>query len=551
MSARVLQPSDYNLLELYRAHRAEIDVLTDQTALFILAFTNTMNGVQIDELAGDLGISMASLQTRLDPLLRGALMRQHGERLAVTVLGKRILEEIGFLTPPIPPTDTPGEPPNKPPAPPTILSPGTPNWLWGIIAFLGTAAVVLVVVAIGVLVILPNVINPAAPTITPLIATTVAKATHTLTPTPSATPTITPSPTATTSSTPTTTSTATSTPTSTATRTLTRTPTWTPTRSVTIPPSVKSFKIDGTPVAIAFHPDGKQVFVSASDSSLYVFDSESQKLLRKADLPEPAVAMALSPKGERLYVATLPLIIGTVARISQHGSAFALETNKFDIVAKTSLQFLGIPRMTLAPDGRLLYLTDYSASSSIVLILETDKLEPIIRAQDGKQPGQTDLNAQSTLLFVPAQADSQINVYDTRPERLSVNAAAGVFDPTVKIPIKGDPNAVNLSADGSRLYVGFADTSQIAVVDVKSTKVLQIIEVKSGVRMMAMTPDGSRLIALSATTNFAYVINTATNRLLFDLNVGDQPVYIAVSPNNHNAWVANYADGTISVISFP
>lgn len=545
MSAAPLPPSDYNLLELYREHRAEIDVLTDSTALFMLTFTNAMNGVQMDELAGDLGISMAALQARLEPLLRGGMMRQREERLTVTALGKRILEEIGFLTPPIPPTDTSREPPNKPPNPPSTLESGTPGWLWGVIAFLGTAVVGLVAITVAAIIILPNIINPQAPTITPMLATSIAQATNTFTPTSSATPTITPSSTAT--ATPTTTSTAT--PTSSATPTVT--PTTTATRSLTTAPSVKTIKIDGTPVAIAFHPDGKQVLVSTSDSALYIFDSESQKVLRKINLPEPAVAMALSPKGDRLYIATLPLSISSVARIATRGSAFALDTNRFEIVAKAGLQFYGMPRITISHDGRFLYLTDYSASSSIVLILETDKLSTVLRGQDGKQPGQTDVNGQGNLLFVPAQADSQINVYDTRPERLAVNAAAGVFDPSVKIPIKGGPNTVNLSADESRLYVGFADAAQIAVVDVKSNKIAQTIQIPSGVKISTMTPDGHRLIALSATTNLAFVIDTGTNRSLFDLNVGDQPVYIATSPNNHIAWVANYGDATISVITFP
>ena len=234
MNDRTPPPSDYNLLELYRAHRAEIDALTDSTSLFILGFTNAMNGVQIDELAGDLGISMAALQTRLEPLLRGALIRQRDERLTVTVLGKRILAEIGFLTPPLPPTDSSNQPPNKPPQPPTTVNPGTPSWLWGIIAFLGTAVVALVIVAIGALVVLPNIINPLAPTITPVIATTIAEATRTFTPTSSATPTLTPSSTAT----PTSTSTSTATATSTATRTPTLSPT--PTSTLTRTPTQTS-----------------------------------------------------------------------------------------------------------------------------------------------------------------------------------------------------------------------------------------------------------------------------------------------------------------------
>ena len=149
-------PSPYNLLELYRQHRDEIDAITDPVTLFILAYVNHVNRIRLNELAGELGLSRTVLNRTLLPLYRGNLMTESAQTLSLTPLGKRVLDELGFVTPPIPPT----EPPKQPPKPPAPSAAGTPGWLWGIIAFLGTGAVVLIgVVIIGSLV-LPGILNP-------------------------------------------------------------------------------------------------------------------------------------------------------------------------------------------------------------------------------------------------------------------------------------------------------------------------------------------------------------------------------------------------------
>ena len=183
MSANASTPSAYNLLELYRQHRDEVDVLTDQTSLFILAFANEMKSVDIDDLAGDLHLSLTALRAKLTPLLRGQMMLDSKGILTVTALGRRVLIELGFI-PPLPPG--PAEPPKKP-EPPTqpprqrlvrreappptkstsvvIKSTVTPGWVWGIIAFLLTGLILLGSLIVAIIVWPRS--TPAPPRIAP------------------------------------------------------------------------------------------------------------------------------------------------------------------------------------------------------------------------------------------------------------------------------------------------------------------------------------------------------------------------------------------------
>jgi hypothetical protein len=92
-----LQPYRYNLLELYRDHRDEIDVLTDSAALFVLAYTNYTGSITLKALAHQVGLAETLLQTVLVPLLRSEMMAQRGDVLSVTGFGRRALDGAGLV----------------------------------------------------------------------------------------------------------------------------------------------------------------------------------------------------------------------------------------------------------------------------------------------------------------------------------------------------------------------------------------------------------------------------------------------------------------------
>ncbi len=93
------QPYRYNLLELYREHRPEIDVLTQPMSLFLLAFARHVAPVSHTELAREVGLTPAELAQELGRLQRADFLAETGDRIAVTGVGKRLLEATGFAAP--------------------------------------------------------------------------------------------------------------------------------------------------------------------------------------------------------------------------------------------------------------------------------------------------------------------------------------------------------------------------------------------------------------------------------------------------------------------
>lgn len=154
----IVQPSPHNLLELYRAHRDEIDALTDSTSLFILAFVNHIGAARADELARELNLSAARLREKMTPLRRGNFMDETRGALRVTATGKQLLQEIGFgVPPPAEPTEPKPEP--EPPRHPTV----TPRAA-GLNSLLLRGVGVLLIAAVAAIVALFIPFRPAIPT---------------------------------------------------------------------------------------------------------------------------------------------------------------------------------------------------------------------------------------------------------------------------------------------------------------------------------------------------------------------------------------------------
>jgi hypothetical protein len=136
---------------LYRQHRDEIDTLSDPTTLFILDFASHYGHVQLDELAGDLGLSPTALRKKITPLLRGQMIVENDEAITVTTLGKRLLDYIDFLPPLALVPDTSHEEPivaTPQPTPAQTHTPSVPSWLWGIIVVLGIVAIILILILV-------------------------------------------------------------------------------------------------------------------------------------------------------------------------------------------------------------------------------------------------------------------------------------------------------------------------------------------------------------------------------------------------------------------
>ncbi len=91
-----LQPFRYNLLELYREHRDEIETLNDLMRVFFLSYVNSAGPIRLTTLSKDVGLSEGSLLEQLAPLIRGEMISQANGTLTATAYGRRVLEGLAI-----------------------------------------------------------------------------------------------------------------------------------------------------------------------------------------------------------------------------------------------------------------------------------------------------------------------------------------------------------------------------------------------------------------------------------------------------------------------
>jgi hypothetical protein len=174
-----LQPFRYNLLELYREHRDEIDALNDLMRLFFLAYLNDAGRIPLTAFSKDVGLAEASLLQQLAPLLRGEMISHTNGVLVATAYGQRMLDGLNLAVR------------AAPPPPPVLQTPRIlpPIMRTRLATFTAGAGLVLAAIFLFILALInsvnpvqnqqPLVLTPLRPSIT---------ATATLIPAPSQTP---------------------------------------------------------------------------------------------------------------------------------------------------------------------------------------------------------------------------------------------------------------------------------------------------------------------------------------------------------------------------
>lgn len=119
------------------------------------------------------------------------------------------------------------------------------------------------------------------------------------------------------------------------------------------------------------------------------------------------------------------------------------------------------------------------------------------------------------------------------------------------VQVSGATQAVASSPDGATVYVGLFPahgSGGIAIVDVATRTVRQVVPLPSGVLGLAVDRTGSRVYATESDTNGLAVINTGQGRLEHTIPVGAYPQGVGLSPDGRTAYVVDYSDNAVSVV---
>ncbi|HYX62718.1 MAG TPA: cytochrome D1 domain-containing protein, partial [Burkholderiales bacterium] len=77
--------------------------------------------------------------------------------------------------------------------------------------------------------------------------------------------------------------------------------------------------------------------------------------------------------------------------------------------------------------------------------------------------------------------------------------------------------------DGRRVYVSNGRDGSVSVIDTAAQKVVDTVKVGNRPWNMAITPDGAKLYVANGRSNSVSVIDTRSNQRIADIPVGELP----------------------------
>ncbi|MFL6194427.1 MAG: LpqB family beta-propeller domain-containing protein [Thermoanaerobaculia bacterium] len=215
--------------------------------------------------------------------------------------------------------------------------------------------------------------------------------------------------------------------------------------------------VDNAWLGLAWHPDGKWIWVSGGGASTvdeYRVTPDGLGKGRSIELRKPTEqsfvgGLAISPDGSRLFA---------VHALGQLLSAVDLTAGK--VVKEVELPAEAYTALTSA-DGKTLFVSLWGGAR--VLLFDAATLEPRGEVAVGEHPNAMALSKDGGRLFVACANTNAVWAIDlaARAAREQISIS---LDPAA--PPGSTPNGLSLSPDGRTLLVANADNNAVAVVDV-------------------------------------------------------------------------------------
>ncbi len=119
------------------------------------------------------------------------------------------------------------------------------------------------------------------------------------------------------------------------------------------------------------------------------------------------------------------------------------------------------------------------------------------------------------------------------------------------LPGGSDPEAFDISQDGSTLFVSNEDAHTASIVDIASANIRSTVAVGKEPEGVRIQPDGAAVWVTGETDNNVTLLDTKTGKVITQIKVGKRPRDLAFSPDGSRAYVTAEIDGTVWVLELP
>jgi YVTN family beta-propeller protein len=196
--------------------------------------------------------------------------------------------------------------------------------------------------------------------------------------------------------------------------------------------------------------------------------------------------------------------------------------------------------LAVSPDGRILYVLDWSSDTSndevIAYDLKAEKIE--WRLEVSTWPAHGVFSKDGKRLYVSGETAGDLTVIDLASRTAVARIVHG----------GGDAMGLALSPDGKTLYAGTGENKSVLKIDTATNKQVGTIAVPGVVHETTLTLDGKFLYVTLRKANKVVVISTADDKIVKSIDSRGYPDLVTMEPSGKYALVTNrYADA-VSVI---
>jgi len=185
--------------------------------------------------------------------------------------------------------------------------------------------------------------------------------------------------------------------------------------------------------------------------------------------------------------------------------------------------------MAVTPNGAVLYVVNWGDGSISVVNTNTNSVTSTITPTGTFSPDLRDIQVtpDGTKFVVSDLANDKVYVYATVNNALLATVAAG-----------DGPRYISISVDGTTAYVTDVYASALAVINL-SSYAASSITLSSSAQSLALTPDGSRIIAGHSAAPELSVITTGNNAVETTITTGARADHLAAT--NSTVYAATYS----------
>jgi DNA-binding beta-propeller fold protein YncE len=281
--------------------------------------------------------------------------------------------------------------------------------------------------------------------------------------------------------------------------------------------------------------------------------------------PDGPHGVALAPDGRHYFVSTAHGIPG--------GDLWKYRTGSDEPVARTTLGAFPAT-VQVSPDGWYAWVVNFNLHGemepSSVSVVAIDEMVEVARIPTCTMPHGSRLNAQGTRHYSACMMDEELVEIDTRefrvtrhffltpgremgmsgaPPRRGAAVAHDAGGHGMEPPKPGDvgcsPTWAQPSVDGARVWVACNKSSELVEIDVASWSLVRRIPAGAGIYNLAVTRDGTRLVATNKRGQSVSVFDAKSGKELARIPTSLRVTHgVAITEDDRYAFVTNEGVGS-------